>query len=234
MNKLQRYVNPHWLLLRLAKPLAKIIGDPLLMNLIGITARYSSEPEITQLQKIIRSDGIALDVGAAYGLYSWHLSRLTKECIAFEANPESAAVLTKRLPGMVIHAIALSSSCGTTKLRIPKMGSLELTGFSTIEPRNTLERFDECRELEIPMRTIDSFNLDNVCFIKIDVEGHELEVLKGGEKTIIRDKPDILVEISDFNSEGSESSVEVWLRNFGYQKLPIKLSPQNHFFTPIQ
>lgn len=231
MDRLRRYTNPHWLLLRLSKPLAKIFGEPLLMNLIGSTSRFSGEPEVTQLDTFIRSDGISLDIGAAYGLYSWHLSRLTKGCIAFEANPESAAVLMKRLPGVVVHSVALSSKNGVTKLRIPKMGALELTGYATVEDKYNLDHFQESRELEVLMRTIDSFNLNNVCFIKIDVEGHELEVLKGGEQTIRRDKPDILVEISDFNAGEFESNVEIWLSHFGYKRISIKLSPQNKFFS---
>lgn len=227
MNRTWQYTNPHWLLLRLADPLSKVIGDRLLMDLIGMTARCSPEPEVTRLKKIIRTDGIAIDVGAAYGLYSWHLSRLTKECIAFEANPESAAILMKRLPRTAVYSVALSSSCGKTKLRIPRMGSLEITGYSTIEAKNSLCQFDGYREIEVPMRTLDSFELDNVCFIKIDVEGHELEVLKGGEKTISQNKPDILVEILDPNSQ----DVEVYLQNLGYQRLAIQLSPRNHFFV---
>jgi hypothetical protein len=44
------------------------------------------------------------------------------------------------------------------------------------------------------MRTLDSYDLRNVDFLKIDTEGYEFFVLKGGEKTIRRDQPCVIVE----------------------------------------
>ena len=44
------------------------------------------------------------------------------------------------------------------------------------------------------IRTLDSFNLSNISFIKIDVEGYELNLLKGAYETIKRDKPVIFIE----------------------------------------
>jgi len=45
--------------------------------------------------------------------------------------------------------------------------------------------------------TLDSLKLTDVSFIKIDTEGDEIDVLKGGLKTIKRDKPIIDIEIND-------------------------------------
>ncbi len=45
------------------------------------------------------------------------------------------------------------------------------------------------------MKTLDDYAFENVCLVKIDVEGHELEVLKGGVQTLQRERPVILVEI---------------------------------------
>jgi len=44
------------------------------------------------------------------------------------------------------------------------------------------------------MRTLDSFNCGVVDFMKLDCEGYELFAIKGGEQTIKRDKPCIIVE----------------------------------------
>jgi len=46
----------------------------------------------------------------------------------------------------------------------------------------------------IPLKTLDSFNFNNVDLIKIDVEGFEEEILAGAMETIIRNKPVIVVE----------------------------------------
>jgi len=54
--------------------------------------------------------------------------------------------------------------------------------------------------------------------VKIDVEGHELSVLRGAEKTIKKHKPVILIEIHDFTDD---HEVHVFLKSLGYDD-PIK------------
>lgn len=51
-------------------------------------------------------------------------------------------------------------------------------------------------------------------FIKIDVEGHELEVLKGAENTIKKCNPSILIEILDYD----ESEVPKFMKELGYDE----------------
>ena len=48
----------------------------------------------------------------------------------------------------------------------------------------------------IPVKTLDSYRLENVSLIKIDVENFEADVLKGGKETIMKSKPVILLENS--------------------------------------
>jgi FkbM family methyltransferase len=46
----------------------------------------------------------------------------------------------------------------------------------------------------ISVKTLDSYNLNNITMIKIDVENHENEVLDGARETILRNKPIIFIE----------------------------------------
>jgi len=50
----------------------------------------------------------------------------------------------------------------------------------------------------------DGLNLDNIGFIKIDVEGHELSVLKGLKNTITNNMPIIFIEIQNFDNNPDE------------------------------
>lgn len=71
----------------------------------------------------------------------------------------------------------------------------------------------------IPIITIDSMNLKKCNFIKIDVEGMELAVLKGAEKTIDRCKPKLLIEINltTLQRAGDRAeSIFTWLNERGY------------------
>ena len=62
---------------------------------------------------------------------------------------------------------------------------------------NPLSTGDTVETIRVPLRTLDSYNLSNIGFIKIDVEGHELDVLRGAEVTLRRDQPNLLIEIEN-------------------------------------
>lgn len=72
---------------------------------------------------------------------------------------------------------------------------------------------------DIPIIPIDSMNLNRCDFIKIDVEGMELEVLKGAEKTIDKCKPKMLIEINNMTLSrigiGAEHIFD-WLNKHNY------------------
>ena len=112
---------------------------------------------------------MALDVGAAEGVYSWHLARVAASCIAFEPNPASVRELKKRLPNVEVMPFAISDVSGQAKLRIPLSTHNALAGWATIETENTLSGFDGVQEVAIETRTLDSMDLKNIGFIKIDV-----------------------------------------------------------------
>ena len=59
------------------------------------------------------------------------------------------------------------------------------------------ETLDNTNGLEIECRIIDELNIENVCYIKIDVEGHEYEALLGLKKILLRDHPSLMIEIHD-------------------------------------
>jgi hypothetical protein len=74
----------------------------------------------------------------------------------------------------------------------------------------------------IPVRTVDSFGYRTVDFIKIDVEGHEYQVIQGALKTIQRCRPAIMVEISyegkllDHDITANHKSTLSVIENMGY------------------
>lgn len=90
------------------------------------------------------------------------------------------------------YNVAISSSTGTASIWIPKHNNL---GMASLHPNST-----HLDEESVTMITLDNWikqqNIKTVDIIKIDVEGHELSVLKGGLDTITRMRPIIALELS--------------------------------------
>ncbi len=73
------------------------------------------------------------------------------------------------------------------------------------------------RPIEVPLRPLDDYGLEGVRFIKIDVEGHEFEVLLGAEETLARCAPTLLVEIDQAFHDQPIQRIFDWLRARGYE-----------------
>ena len=89
--------------------------------------------------------------------------------------------------------------------------------------RNSRVRKNKCSSIE--QKLLDSFNFKNVDFIKIDVEGHELKVLKGAVKTIRSFRPVIALEQHDKMKEwakGEKFDGLNFLKTLGYKQVDFR------------
>ena len=174
---------------------------------------YFYEKEIGLLPFLVHPQKLAIDVGAHAGHYTHALLKLGAPVVAIDANPKMASFLS-RLYGDKARIVcaAASSSSGKANLRLPKAGS---HGTATIEAQNTSLPW-EVDEIEVQKVALDDIVLEAVGFIKIDVEGHELDVLLGAKGLLVRDHPTILVEVEERHRPGSTSSVCELLSSLGY------------------
>lgn len=133
----------------------------------------------------------ALDVGAHVGAVSLYLARKFKRVIAFEAVPATYEFLrqnTNELSNVEALNIAVGPDEGEVFFsHYRKHGQLSHVASGEEEAGST-------RIGPIPRRAIDSLGLADVSFIKIDVEGYELQVLEGARDTLTRCRPLVLVE----------------------------------------
>lgn len=188
---------------------------PFLAWIYSITG---SEPELKWLHLIGPCKGLAIDVGANCGFYTLALARLYHEVIAFEPNKEIAALLVDaKLAGVKVIHSAVSSAPGVATLFIPRVDGVTLSGWASLDQGNCPGAMDFDRR-EIPLCTLDSFRFENVGFIKIDVEGHELSVIKGAAETIRRDKPAMLLEVREAQLPELRSLLSEW----GYCETTLK------------
>ncbi len=174
-----------------------------------------TEPELRLLPALCSKEGVALDVGANEGFFVHHLLPHAESVVAFEPLPQ---MLIRRRQSytdkvQIVPAI-LSDREGQGELRYPAGGYMT----ATIAESNSAawESGRTVKTVVAPMRTLDSFQLTQVGFIKIDVEGHEEAVLRGGLATLKREMPNLMIEIEERHSPGSLHRVSTFLREIGY------------------
>ena len=91
------------------------------------------------------------------------------------------------------------------------------------------KEFVHFKKKKILCKKLDSFNFENINFIKIDVEGHELQVLRGGRKFFLKNRPNCLIEIKKTNL----ASAKIFFKNLNCNYRFIKnnkLHKSNYLF----
>jgi FkbM family methyltransferase len=143
----------------------------------------------------------AVDIGMNLGLYATRLGALCPTVHAFEPNQALVEEVRSRTRRNVnIHRAALSDRQGSATLTLPRRNNHTEPGMATLEGRASLDRYFngdaalEVETMEVPLRTLDSFGLARVGFLKMDVEGHEMPALAGGRETLERERPVSLIE----------------------------------------
>lgn len=128
----------------------------------------------------------AVDIGGHVGLWSWQMAQDFQHVWAFEPMPEHRECYEynmRDLKNWTLFPFALGDKPGKVHIRTRTPGSSGDTGVD-LSGNGT----------EVELHTLDEFNLGTVDFVKIDCEGFELFVLRGGVETLKRNKPVIVVE----------------------------------------
>jgi FkbM family methyltransferase len=193
-------------------------------------------PELAHLRNFLAGTRVAIDIGANCGLFTYRLSKRF-ECVhAFEINPPIAKPIQDYNSGRItVHLCGLSSTSGVARFYVPKFRGLILYGWGSLNSDN-LPAAEELIEMDVQLKTLDEFGIDDVDFIKIDVEGHEFDVLRGGHATIQKSRPILLIE----SREDCLDAVDNWFKALDFERLSLqKLFRQrepnpNHLFVPIE
>lgn len=138
-------------------------------------------------------NGAFWDIGANVGNYSLALAPCFTQTLAFEPNPTMSGALTencRRNPDLAIRVIpvGLSSRAQTLTFAVDESGNSGQSGFREDASGDTT------LSLEVAAGDDYADPTTPAALIKIDVEGHELEVLRGLQATIGRDRPAVCLE----------------------------------------
>jgi len=178
-----------------------------------------NEPELRLLPFLVAPGATVIDVGANTGSYIAPLLRMGCKITAFEPNPRIAGGL-ELMYGSKIRIVRAAASDveGKTTFRVPRDTSLG--GLGTIEPQNALGTRDT-EAFEVQTVTIDSFGFAGVGLMKIDVEGHELSVLRGAEQLLKTQRPRLIIESENRHRQGAVEALFSYLGGLGYQGFMI-------------
>lgn len=154
---------------------------------------------------------VAIDGGANVGAYTRALAMRFARVISLEPAPDTFACLERNvfdwglLPKVQTHMAALSDA--RTHISMGR-------GFGRLSITSRISG-----EGPIPALPIDSFGLTQVGFIKLDVEGFELNALKGAQETIRQSRPFVLMEVKPAEEERAAQpyAAERYLLEMGYE-----------------
>lgn len=202
---------------RLAKNALKEAFPALWLEWHFLRRPRSAEIELNYLKNIIPRDAVTVDVGANCGLYTRELARCSKRVHAFEPAKQMADLLRRTSAANVeVHEVAVSDRDGVATLSVPLDGDEVVHSLGSIE-----QGHDEtsCATELVRTSRLDSVIKDDVAFVKIDVEGHELRVLNGATGVLARSRPVFLVEAEERHSQATTASVFEFFKSQGYEGL---------------
>jgi len=182
---------------------------------------------ITFVKHFINPNKNIIDLGANIGTHSIIYSNYTKGIVySFEPQKMIFDILNKNVElnnckNIVTHNFGGSNidskfymnACYTDK---DNQGAFQID-----------RTLNETNGLEIECKIIDNLNIQNVGYIKIDVEGHEYEALLGIKNILINDHPTLMIEIH--NSSPTKNLTFIFLEELGY-KNHYRLSHCDYIF----
>ncbi len=159
--------------------------------------RPQFEPE-TYILRGMRFDQ-AVDIGAHAGTYSILLSPRSNRVYAFEPSNHSFRILQSLgLPNVTAYNLALGDKPGSAAISLPQVRGRIDHALATLRPLGA-DDYEDVRTEKVRVAKFDDFEAEidfaRIDFVKIDVEGFEMNVLRGMSRLIETRKPALLIEI---------------------------------------
>ena len=167
----------------------------------------------------------AIDIGAHIGFHSLYFSQLFNNVYSFEANYQNYECFkynTKNKDNINCWNLAIGNKFGYGNINIPWDFPIKEninSGMGYITFGNKIE-----------IHPLDSFKLENISFIKIDVEGYEYFVLKGALEILKNNKILLMFELNGNESRYNITydNINELLKSIGYKC--INKIDQNYFY----
>lgn len=199
--------------------LVNVLPDPVVFRISPWLYRRQ-EPELAKLRTFVPAGRTVVDIGGWLGPWTRELARWSKQVHTFEPQPNLAAYLRRVVPSNVqVHECALSNAPGVLPLYLPstRHGSNALASLNPkgVDVSNFVHH-------EVEVLRLDSFDLGPVAFMKIDVEGHEAEVINGATGVIEQGQPRLMLEAEQRHLDHPVTELFETLAGLGYEGWYLK------------
>ncbi|UZN08562.1 FkbM family methyltransferase [Leptospira santarosai] len=186
------------------------------LNRFRVHTFSTKEPETLEWIDQIAKNSIFWDIGANIGLYSIYAAKQKNtKVFSFEPSVFNLELLARNIflnqlsDRVTIVPLPLSDQLSINKLRMTSMewgGALSSFGATFGHDGKPINQIFEYSLLGLSMEdAVNQFNLPKPDYIKMDVDGIEHIILKGGE-TILEDVKEILVEVNENFAEQFDNS----------------------------
>ena len=182
--------------------------------------------------KINLENSSFVDIGGNIGLYSLYFkNKYNSKIYIFEPDKDNATLLRKtkkinKFSNFIIYQKALSNKKIKKNFLIDDISGS--TGTLSLDRNYPQIRMKLNKKIDVLCDRFDSFmgTIKKISWIKIDVEGHELQVVEGMTKLIKRDQPNLIIE----NNNRNIRKISEILRPFNYKKKKIKTDANYIFY----
>ncbi len=207
-----QYISPGFYKSRFFKKLKGLTASNLLVRKV--------EPEFLWVKEILSQDAVFMDVGSNVGAYLYILeNHLSPENIfAFEPNYQLFRRLKRLFPKVQLFSVALSDVSTVAEFKIPVINGEKVHTRGTLQTSIKEKNEEKTIVQRVEVKPLDDLdlNLKNLDFIKIDVEGNEMQTLRGARKTIEKYKPILMVEMEQRHHRDNLWTLITEIANWGY------------------
>jgi FkbM family methyltransferase len=194
------------------------------VRLFGMLEARRPQSSLALLDRLVRPGDVVIDVGAHRGVYTDRLARLVGplgHVYAFEPNPDSWRVLQAvkgAASNVTIQPIGISDHAGSATLYRPRRRGLRVDAMSTLSAQRDRSEvsFDPVSVQLDRLDVVLEAERRRIALIKIDVEGHELAVLRGSESILQSSRPTILIEIEQRHQDADIRNTFDYIAGLGY------------------
>lgn len=178
------------------------------------------EPEFLWIKNILSKDAVFMDVGANVGAYIFTLeNHLKSENIyAFEPNPQLFKRLGRLFPKVNLSSVALSDISTFAEFKIPVINGEKVHTRGTLQTSIKEKNEEKTILQKVEVKPLDDLDLKfrKLDFIKIDVEGNEMQTLRGAKKTIEKFRPILMVEMEQRHHKDNLWTLISEIADWGY------------------